>query len=158
MAKTKTRYVCSNCGATYIKYQGKCNECQSWGTLVEEVVKEEKEAKKHSSGVGRLNTFATPRRLKEIDTLKEERVSTGIKEFDHVLGGGLMAASVVLIGGEPGIGKSTLMLQIVPIFPIKKFSMSRQKNPFIKSEIALSAWALSPTTSFSFPKLNLKPF
>ncbi len=120
MAKTKTRYVCSNCGATYIKYQGKCNECKSWGTLVEEVVKEEKETKSCSTGTGRLNTFATPRRLKEIDTLKEERISTGIKELDHVLGGGLMASSVVLIGGEPGIGKSTLMLQIVPNLADKK--------------------------------------
>jgi DNA repair protein RadA/Sms len=120
MAKTKTRYVCSNCGATYIKYQGKCNDCQSWGTLVEEVVKDETPAKHRSSSIGRLNTFATPRRLKEIDTLKEERMSTGIKEFDHVLGGGLMAASVVLIGGEPGIGKSTLMLQIVPHLSDKK--------------------------------------
>ncbi len=119
MAKTKTRYVCSNCGATYIKYQGKCNECQSWGTLVEEVIREEKEPK-NSSSIGRLNTFASPRRLREIHTLKEERISTGIKEFDHVLGGGLMAASVVLIGGEPGIGKSTLMLQIVPNLPDKK--------------------------------------
>ncbi len=121
MAKTKTRYVCSNCGATYIKYQGKCNECQSWGTLVEEIVKEEKEPKhRNSAAVGRLNTFAVPRRLREIDTLKEERISTGIKEFDHVLGGGLMASSVVLIGGEPGIGKSTLMLQIVPNLSDKK--------------------------------------
>ncbi|MCS6988918.1 MAG: DNA repair protein RadA [Chloroherpetonaceae bacterium] len=113
MPKTKTRYVCSNCGASYIKYQGRCNECQSWGTLVEEVIKDD-EPKKSGTTLARPSAIATPKRLREIETLKEERILTGIREFDHALGGGLMASSVVLIGGEPGIGKSTLMLQIVP--------------------------------------------
>ncbi len=105
----------------YIKYQGKCNDCNSWGTLVEETLKEEKQSKNGSrTATSSLNTSALPRRLREIDTLKEERLSTGIKELDRVLGGGLMLSSVVLIGGEPGIGKSTLMLQIVPNLPDKK--------------------------------------
>jgi DNA repair protein RadA/Sms len=122
LAKTTTRFRCTNCGATYIKYQGKCYECNSWGTLIEETVDEKKpSAKSRSTGVGaRPNTISSPKRLRDIDTLKEERTSTGIKEFDHVLGGGLMHASVILIGGEPGIGKSTLMLQIVPHLAEKK--------------------------------------
>lgn len=119
MAKTKTRYVCSTCGATYIKYQGKCNECQSWGTLVEEVLKED-DGKSRNGGLARLKPSAIPKRLRETTALKEERIVTGVKELDYVLGGGLMAASVALIGGEPGIGKSTLMLQIVPHLAEKK--------------------------------------
>ncbi len=115
MAKTKTRYVCSNCGAISVKYQGKCFECGNWGTLVEEIVAEEKSNGKPrsafaSSGVA----LAAPKRLKDLHALKEDRLSTGIGEFDRVLGGGLMQASVILIGGEPGVGKSTLMLQIAP--------------------------------------------
>ncbi|MBC8042886.1 MAG: DNA repair protein RadA, partial [Rhizobacter sp.] len=116
MAKVKTRYVCSNCGAATLKYQGKCFECNSWGTLVEEIVAEEKPSRKNGSSLaassGGTGLRSLPQRLPDISALKEERLTTGIGEFDRVLGGGLMAASVILIGGEPGIGKSTLMLQI----------------------------------------------
>jgi len=112
MAKTKARYVCSNCGAVSIKYQGKCFECGSWGTLTEEVAEatpafSQKIHSKHS-----LNLRSKPKRFSELEDIEEERLATHITELDRVLGGGLMSASVVLVGGEPGIGKSTLMLQL----------------------------------------------
>ncbi|MDX2129075.1 MAG: DNA repair protein RadA [Chloroherpetonaceae bacterium] len=122
MSKVKTRYVCSNCGAVSIKYQGKCFECGKFGTLVEEVVSEPAAPAKNSrSSGGVISTFyKPPKTLGEIGELKEERLSTGISEFDRVLGGGIMSGSIILIGGEPGIGKSTLMLQIVPHLAHKK--------------------------------------
>jgi DNA repair protein RadA/Sms len=107
MAKAKTRYVCSSCGAVSLKYQGRCSECGSWGTLTEELL--DTATKGRSSGSG---LAAKPLKLSEIQHIHEERLNTGIEEFNRVLGGGLMHASVTLIGGEPGIGKSTLMLQL----------------------------------------------
>jgi len=106
MAKTKTIYKCSNCGATAFKWQGKCNNCGEWDTLNEEVVATNK--KKISLKSLDYNTVT----LQNIETEKEYRIQTKIKEFDRVLGGGIVPGSLVLIGGDPGIGKSTLMLQM----------------------------------------------
>jgi len=116
MAKTKTRYVCSACGAVSLKYQGKCFECGSWGTLNEETLVKTASLS-HASG---FNLQSKPVKLSEIEHVEEERLNTGIQEFNRVLGGGLMHASVTLIGGEPGIGKSTLMLQLADTLPQKK--------------------------------------
>ncbi len=111
MAKALTRYVCSSCGAVSLKYQGRCFECQSWGTLVEthDDREEPKSRKQRSSGA--------PPAVQNLDDdvpAGFNRIMTGIGELDRVLGGGFMEASAILVGGEPGIGKSTLMLQIVP--------------------------------------------
>jgi DNA repair protein RadA/Sms len=98
--------------------QGKCFECGSWGTLIEEIIEAPSKSAVATSSA-RVGA-SRPVRLSEITRLHEERISTGIAEFDRVLGGGLMDSSVVLIGGEPGIGKSTLMLQILPFLTGKK--------------------------------------
>lgn len=107
MAKEKTIYSCTECGNTMPKWQGQCPGCQAWNTLVESV-----------ADTGSTNTRFTAwsktsaiQKLSSIDAIDVQRFSTGIDEFDRVLGGGLVAGAVVLIGGDPGIGKSTLLLQ-----------------------------------------------
>ncbi|MBW1973102.1 MAG: DNA repair protein RadA [Deltaproteobacteria bacterium] len=104
MSKPKTIFVCQNCGATYPKWMGRCPECNSWNTIVEEIVKDEKKSKVSFPGPP---VFP----IHEIEKNRKRRIKTGIEELDRVLGGGVVSGSVVLIGGEPGIGKSTLILQ-----------------------------------------------
>ncbi len=106
MAKIKTQYSCTECGATSPKWQGQCPGCAEWNTLVETVAEK--------PGNHRFESLAPTARLQnlaEIDAREAERIETGIGEFDRALGGGLVAGGVVLIGGDPGIGKSTLLLQ-----------------------------------------------
>ncbi|PLZ02100.1 DNA repair protein RadA [Burkholderia sp. WAC0059] len=106
MAKAKTLYTCSGCGGQTPKWQGQCPACGAWNTLVESVAE--------PPGGHRFQSLAKSapvRRLAEIDAADVPRFTTGIGEFDRVLGGGLVAGGVVLIGGDPGIGKSTLLLQ-----------------------------------------------
>ncbi len=113
MAKTKTVYVCSSCGAEAPKWVGKCPSCGEWNTYVEEVVKA-KETTPRSMIAGLTEAGkARPVLLRDITTEKEERIDLHDKELNRVLGGGLVRGSLVLIGGEPGIGKSTLVLQTV---------------------------------------------
>jgi DNA repair protein RadA/Sms len=112
LAKSKSAYFCQSCGYESAKWLGKCPSCGQWNTLVEELV-EKSNAKvpswKTAGGAQRVNK---PSKIEEIHSTKEERTHTGDLELDRVLGGGIVAGSVILIGGEPGIGKSTLMLQL----------------------------------------------
>jgi DNA repair protein RadA/Sms len=109
MAKEKSIYVCTECGGTSAKWLGKCPACAAWNTLVESVA--ESTAKpRYAAGRGLLPAEAVAT-LAEIDATDAERQPTGIEEFDRALGGGIVAGGVVLIGGDPGIGKSTLLLQ-----------------------------------------------
>lgn len=110
MAKEKTVWFCSQCGAESPKWEGKCRACGAWNSMVEEKV-----SKKQSKGVAPLsrNSSSRPQRLTEIEPLNEPRIPMPSAELNRVLGGGLVAGSLVLIGGEPGIGKSTLVLQNV---------------------------------------------
>ncbi len=108
MAKTKTTFFCQNCGYQSTKWLGKCPACGEWNTFVEEVVSK-KDDKKH--GVKKGEKKSKPVLISQISAEKEERIDTGSGELNRVLGGGLVSGSVVLIGGEPGIGKSTLLLQ-----------------------------------------------
>ena len=108
MAKNKTQYVCIECGGISPKWQGKCPACGAWNTL-EERVGESPAAASHRFAP--LAGNSPVRKLADIETREQPRLSTGISEFDRVLGGGLVAGAVVLIGGDPGIGKSTLLLQ-----------------------------------------------
>ena len=114
MAKTKTVYVCSNCGADSPKWLGKCPNCGEWNTYVEEVVAKETPAMRRfpSSGIGGKEA-SRPTLLRDITAEKEERLDLQDAELNRVLGGGLVKGSLVLIGCEPGIGKSTLVLQTV---------------------------------------------
>lgn len=108
MAKGKTGYVCTECGAMAAKWQGQCTACGAWNTLVETVVESPREKNSRFSS---LAGSATLQWLSDIDAKEEDRLATGIGELDRALGGGLVAGGVILIGGDPGIGKSTLLLQ-----------------------------------------------
>jgi DNA repair protein RadA/Sms len=110
VAKLKTIYICTQCGFEHPKHQGKCNNCGQWNTLVEDVVDTSAQARA-------VETFASfsgsqPRHLHEIDDIRERRILTPDREMNRVLGGGIVEGSVILLGGEPGIGKSTLLLQL----------------------------------------------
>ncbi|QOW22825.1 MULTISPECIES: DNA repair protein RadA [Lysobacteraceae] len=116
-AKAKIAYVCSECGSDHNKWQGQCADCGEWNTLAEFVI--ESAAAQKSAAPARRSGWAgkvdPPKvtALKDVSHSGESRVSTGIGELDRVLGGGMVAGSVVLVGGDPGIGKSTLLLQAV---------------------------------------------
>jgi DNA repair protein RadA/Sms len=108
MAKAKTVYSCTECGGQVLKWQGQCPHCQAWNTLVESVAEA---VPTGGNRYGRIAEAGKPQRLSEIEAREESRIPSGVEEFDRVLGGGLVPGGVVLIGGEPGIGKSTLLLQ-----------------------------------------------
>ncbi|WP_339916037.1 DNA repair protein RadA [Yeosuana marina] len=111
MAKIKTTFFCQNCGSQYSKWQGQCTACKEWNTIVEEVIQKEEKTdwKLSSSSTKRVSK---PLRIQDIDTSKEARLDTFDSEFNRVLGGGIVPGSLILLGGEPGIGKSTLLLQV----------------------------------------------
>ncbi|WP_090090058.1 DNA repair protein RadA [Leuconostoc gasicomitatum] len=110
MAKVKTQFICSNCGFTSARYLGRCSNCGEWGTLVEEkIVPEVNDRKSRVSLDGRA---AKVEKINEITSEETPRVATNLKELNRVLGGGVVPGSMVLIGGDPGIGKSTLLLQV----------------------------------------------
>ncbi len=108
--KTHTRYVCQQCGRVSAGFMGKCPQCGSFNSMVEEIVAEENGGSK--TAPRGLSGRSIPRRLSEVSTSAEERIAVPIGEFSRVLGGGLVPGSIVLVGGDPGIGKSTLMLQM----------------------------------------------
>lgn len=117
MAKTKTVYICSNCGADSPKWIGKCPNCGEWNTYVEETVVKESPAARRGAAAFSTSTKPRPVLLRDISAEKEERLDMKDEELNRVLGGGLVRGSLVLIGGEPGIGKSTLILQTVLKLP-----------------------------------------
>src|SRR5688500_1590728 len=119
--KSKTVYRCTECGAEYPKWQGRCETCGEWNTLVEEVAAPTPAAAKGGGAARRMGgsaslssggSVAVTPRLREVKGTEAQRWRTGIDEFDFVLGGGIVPGSMVLVGGEPGIGKSTLLLQV----------------------------------------------
>ena len=108
--KEKTVFFCSECGYETPKWLGKCPGCDAWGTLVEQRVT--KPSKSSASSFVSASPASRPKKLKDVVVTAEERFTTGIDEFDRVLGGGIVKGSLILIGGAPGIGKSTLSLQM----------------------------------------------
>ena len=108
MAKVKSKWVCQNCGYESAGYLGKCPECSSWGSFVEETLSDFNLSNISPQGI--INN-SKPELIDNIQVGKEIRVSTNISEFDRILGGGLVQGSLVLIAGDPGIGKSTILLQ-----------------------------------------------
>ncbi|MBN1414148.1 MAG: DNA repair protein RadA [Bacteroidales bacterium] len=123
MAKSKIVFFCRNCGAEAPKWLGKCPSCGQWNTFVEEVIRTKSTADHHRDP----GKTAIPEKLAEISPVEEIRLDTGIGEFNRVLGGGLVQGSVVLLGGEPGIGKSTLALQIA-------LNLTREKVLYVSGE------------------------
>jgi len=105
MSKTRIKYICSNCGYESLRWLGKCPECDSWNTFIEEII--ETGNRKSPSYKGTINI----KKINEIEGVEKNRIITGIGELDRVLGGGFIPGSVILLGGDPGIGKSTLAMQ-----------------------------------------------
>ncbi|MBI5417494.1 DNA repair protein RadA [Candidatus Poribacteria bacterium] len=110
MAKDKTRFFCQECGFESIRWLGKCPGCNNWNTMVEETVSNTNNAATRPGFTSQ--TKSQPQKLDEIDSTENSRILTNIKEFDRILGGGLVAGSLILLGGEPGIGKSTILMQV----------------------------------------------
>tara|TARA_B110000459_G_scaffold72930_2_gene81989 strand:+ start:12134 stop:13507 length:1374 start_codon:yes stop_codon:yes gene_type:complete len=111
MAKIKTTFACQQCGSTYAKWQGKCNTCLEWNTIVEEVIEKPVKGEIDWRKTEKQGQ-AKPTRLKDVQVGETYRMDTGDSELNRVLGGGITPGSLVLMGGEPGIGKSTLLLQV----------------------------------------------
>jgi len=129
MAKPKTVYYCQNCGAQHPKWQGQCNSCKAWNTLVEEVVIAKPKKSWSSDGSGKSNSIQ-PRvtKIDDISFEQEDRIVTKDNELNRVLGGGIVKGSLILLGGEPGIGKSTLLLQLCLNLPINCLYVSGEES------------------------------
>ena len=108
MTRTQSRYVCQACGDSFLRWEGQCRSCSAWNTLVETLVHEDSPAARRRAAPAAGNAPVSLAELSETDV---DRIQVGIGELDRVLGGGLVPGSLVLVGGEPGIGKSTLLLQ-----------------------------------------------
>ena len=108
--KTKSAFVCTECGADYPGWSGQCNQCGEWNTIKEVKLGASKPGRDNSGYAGSRSEV---RLLSEVNLAQAERISSGLAEFDRVLGGGIVTGSVVLIGGAPGAGKSTILLQAI---------------------------------------------
>ena len=125
MAKLKTAFFCQNCGNHYPKWMGQCSACKEWNTLIEEVVQN---PKKGTIGLSKTQTSSKPTKIEDIDNSDNPRLSSKDEELNRVLGGGIVPGSLILIGGEPGIGKSTLLLQISLFLNIKVLYVSGEES------------------------------
>ena len=140
MAKSKVVFVCQNCGMQSPKWLGKCTSCGTWNSFQEEVI---------DSSVGKstatvVSSATKPMMLSEIKTDNVTRIKTGIHELDQVVGGGIVPGSVILLGGEPGIGKSTLLLQVAVRLQKKVLYVSGEESP---QQIYLRAQRLQMPTN-----------
>ncbi len=143
MAKLKTTFFCQSCGAQFAKWQGQCTSCKSWNTIVEELVqKPDKGTWKTSNSLGK-ERVSSPLKISEIDTTKTPRLNTTDDELNRVLGGGIVPGSLILLGGEPGIGKSTLMLQLSLKLPYKTLYVSGEES---QKQIKLRAERIHPSS------------
>ncbi len=146
MTKVKTTFFCQNCGTQFSKWQGQCNSCKEWNTIVEEVIqKTEKVAWKSSETLDKR--LAKPQKIVDISTSADARINTQNIELNRVLGGGLVPGSLTLLGGEPGIGKSTLMLQVALQMPYKTLYVSGEESP---QQIKMRAERIYPNSSNCF--------
>ncbi|MFM8646168.1 MAG: ATPase domain-containing protein, partial [Actinomycetota bacterium] len=129
MPRLRTVYVCSSCGAQHPKWAGQCTACGEWNTLVEDVVGTDTAVVSKTVAVSRaLNSATEPLPISDITHSESAATATGIAEFDRVLDGGLVQGSVTLVSGEPGIGKSTLLLQIASTWPGRALYVSAEES------------------------------
>jgi DNA repair protein RadA/Sms len=140
MAKIKTAFFCQNCGSQFSKWQGQCTTCKEWNTIVEEVI-QTAEKSDWKSATSTVKKASAPLKINEIDVSEETRLNTQDEEFNRVLGGGLVPGSLTLLGGEPGIGKSTLLLQIALKLPYKTLYVSGEES---QKQIKMRAERIHP--------------
>lgn len=144
MAKVKTAFFCSSCGTQFSKWLGQCTSCKQWNTIVEEVVqKEEKVAWQTKSSTG-MKRASKPLLINEIDSTQEIRMNTLDQELNRILGGGIVPGSIILLGGEPGIGKSTLLLQLSLKLPYKVLYVSGEES---QKQIKMRAERINPNNN-----------
>ncbi|MCX7551121.1 DNA repair protein RadA [Xanthomarina sp. F2636L] len=143
MAKVKTTFFCQNCGTQYSKWQGQCTACKEWNTIAEEVIQkaEKSDWKMPTSASKRASK---PLLINEIDASQDARMATSDQEFNRVLGGGIVPGSMILLGGEPGIGKSTLFLQIALKLSYKTLYVSGEES---QKQIKMRAERINPNSS-----------
>ena len=142
MAKIKTTFFCQKCGSQYAKWQGQCTSCKSWNTIAEELVQKTVKSDWQGTTAG-TKQIPKPTLIHDIVTSSEERLKTNDKEFNQVLGGGIVPGSLTLLGGEPGIGKSTLLLQIALNLPFKTLYVSGEES---QKQIKMRAERINPNT------------
>lgn len=128
MAKLKTSFFCQSCGTSYTKWQGQCNSCKEWNTIAEEIIQKEEKTAWKSASISETKRVSKPLKINEIDSSQEIRLNTCDSELNRVLGGGIVPGSLILLGGEPGIGKSTLLLQISLKLPYKTLYVSGEES------------------------------
>lgn len=146
MAKVKTTFFCQNCGTQYAKWQGQCNACKQWNTIVEEII-QKPDNKDWKSETNTSKRVSKPLKIKDIDTSQEIRINTLDTEFNRVLGGGIVQGSLTLLGGEPGIGKSTLLLQIALKLPYKTLYVSGEES---QKQIKMRAERINPNSEHCY--------
>lgn len=140
MSKIKTSFFCQNCGTSYAKWQGQCNACKEWNTIAEEIIQKE-EKKSWNPSASENKRSVKPLKIHEIDSAEEIRMDTKDGELNRVLGGGIVPGSLILLGGEPGIGKSTLLLQISLKLPYKTLYVSGEES---QKQIKMRAERINP--------------
>ena len=140
MSKIKTSFFCQNCGTSYAKWQGQCNACKEWNTIAEEIIQKE-EKKSWNPTQTESKRTVKPLKIHEIDSTEEIRMDTKDNELNRVLGGGIVPGSLILLGGEPGIGKSTLLLQISLKLPYKTLYVSGEES---QKQIKMRAERINP--------------
>ena len=126
MSKVKTSFFCQSCGTQHAQWQGQCNSCKQWNTLTEEVV--EKLDQKNWKSKNKAGKISKPLKINQIEISSESRINTGDAELNRVLGGGIIPGALMLLGGEPGIGKSTLLLQIAMTLGCKVLYVSGEES------------------------------
>jgi DNA repair protein RadA/Sms len=126
MSKVKTSFFCQSCGTQHAQWQGQCNSCKQWNTLTEEVV--EKPDKKNWKSKNKAGKISKPLKINQIEISSESRINTGDAELNRVLGGGIIPGALMLLGGDPGIGKSTLLLQIAMTVGCKVLYVSGEES------------------------------
>ena len=135
MSKVKTTFICDNCGSNFPKWQGQCTSCKSWNSISEEVILKSKINTWESESVKKIKS-SFPQKISNIVYKEEDRLVTSDTEFNRVLGGGIVPGSLILLGGEPGIGKSTLLLQIAIRLPYSTLYVSGEES---QSQIKMRA-------------------
>ncbi|HET8854648.1 MAG TPA: DNA repair protein RadA [Salinimicrobium sp.] len=144
MAKIKSTFFCQNCGTQHSKWQGQCSSCKEWNTLVEEIVTKPETKDWKPTETRQVKRVSTPTKIFDIEISYEERLNTNDNELNRVLGGGIVPGSLILLGGEPGIGKSTLLLQISLNLKLKTLYVSGEES---QQQIKMRAERINPDST-----------
>ena len=144
MARVKSTFYCQNCGSQYAKWQGKCSSCGEWNTIAEEIVEKPDKKDWKTATHNQAKRTSKPLKIAEIENSAQNRWNTGNTELDRVLGGGLVPGSLTLLGGEPGIGKSTLLLQISLQLNYKVLYVSGEES---QQQIKMRAERINPVAA-----------